>query len=101
MKKAIKMSKAQKPQLGKTDVSGSLSKSEKKVIELLKKIDELAKEKDFQATVFGQSGYSLYLLKNPTKEEIDLESRNQYILKDRIIWKSESLIGDGGDADFS
>jgi len=78
-----------------------ISKSEKQVLKLLKKIDIIAKEKDFQCIMFGQSGYNLYLLKNPTKEQIELESKAKSISKDRIIWKSDYLIGDGGDADFS
>ena len=50
--------------------------------------------------MFGQAGYNLYLLKNQTHEQIDLERNEQAILNNRIIWKSKNLIGDSGDADF-
>jgi hypothetical protein len=84
----------------KDSVIGSLSKSEKQVIKLLEKIDEISKNKDFKAYLFGQAGYYIALLKNPTKEQIDFESKKEIILNERVIWKSNHILGDGGDADF-
>ncbi len=78
----------------------TLTKTEKKVLNLLNKIDLLSKSEDFNATIFGQAGYSVYLLLKPTPEQLNTEANKESILKDRIAWKSTNLIGDGGDADF-
>jgi hypothetical protein len=87
-------------QLPQSSVISSLSKSERKVLELLKKIDVIAKEPDFNSTVFGQAGYFLAFIKNPNDNQIEIERKKQCILNERVIWMSKHLIGDGGDADF-
>ena len=81
-------------------VSGSLSKSEKQVIKLLEKIDEIANKKDFKAYIFGQAGYFAVLLKNPTPKQIEIESKQRLILNERVIWMSKNIRGDGAHADF-
>jgi hypothetical protein len=92
--------KEETAQLDIGGVSGRLSKSEKQVIKLLEKIDTISKNNDFKAYLFGQAGYYVALLKDPTPEQVDVESKKELILNDRVIWKSRNIRGDGGDADF-
>jgi hypothetical protein len=77
-----------------------LSKSEKAVIKLLEKIDEISNSPDFNCTIFGNAGYSVLMLTDPTKEQGEHEYETTTISKDRIVWKSRHLVGDGGDPDI-
>jgi len=89
------------------------TKTELKVIKLLEKIDELSKEKDFNAYLFGNTRRALYLVLSPfndNKKESeqlnlirDIELSGKVGLVDLAFetcpWIAESIVGDGGDCD--
>lgn len=76
-----------------------LTKNEKKIISLFKKIDEIARSEDVKMYVFGQAGYNFYLL-DRTQKYYDFENKKSCIASERILFESKNLQGDGGDADF-
>ncbi len=79
-----------------------LSKTEKKIVRLLEKIDQLAANNDdVNISIFG-CGYGLHsefmlLLDTGERHYNTIEYRKGYIHMDRIAWRSEFIPANGGD----
>ena len=80
----------------------ALTKDEKRVISLLKKIDKIVGESDCcHFELFGQAGYQLHMILDPDNDELEhIVDGILRVRDDLIAWSSESIRGNGGDEDF-
>lgn len=79
-----------------------LSKTEKRVLAHLKKIDSIVGEnrEDFNAVLFGNAGARvLMILASDKQHDVDATC-GEKIRNDAVAWCSKYVGGDGGDGDF-
>ncbi len=89
----------------KTKHTRKLNKDEQAVLKLLKKADEIASRGNVELSIFGNAGYRFYVIdgNREYRESLrisDFERQRQCIANESVVFVSQSLIGDGGDADF-